>query len=64
MRYALIANGKVVNVVLWDGQSMWQPPAGVEVVLLDGQDEVGIDWDYVGGVFVDNRPKPPVKDEN
>jgi hypothetical protein len=56
MRYALIADDKVINVILWDGSTDWSPPTGTEVVSLAGLDEVAIDWDYVDGQFVDNRP--------
>jgi hypothetical protein len=50
--YALVRNGKVVNVVVWDGESDYQPDG--ELVPLDGPG--GIGWDYVDGTFVDNRP--------
>lgn len=50
--YAIIQNGKVVNTVVADAdhaqQNGW--------VLLT--ENAGIDWDYVNGQFVDNRPKP------
>ncbi|SDH08997.1 hypothetical protein SAMN05216466_10762 [Paraburkholderia phenazinium] len=26
--YAVVENGAVTNVILWDGQSGWEPPAG------------------------------------
>jgi len=33
LRYALIdANGSVVNVVGWDGESDWQPPKGLRAI--------------------------------
>jgi hypothetical protein len=28
MRYVIIENGIVVNVVEWDGQAQWAPPPG------------------------------------
>lgn len=38
-RYAVVdADGKVVNVVLWDGQSDWVPPEGSEAVQSDDAD--------------------------
>jgi hypothetical protein len=52
--YALVRDGKVVNVVVWDGESDYQPDG--ELVLLDGPG--GIGWDYQDGTFVDNRPEP------
>jgi hypothetical protein len=54
--YAVVdtATAKVVNVVVWDGVQDYQPGEGLEMVVLDGPG--GIDWDYVDGEFVDNRP--------
>ena len=57
-KYAVVVGGKVVNTVLWDGATDWQPSEG-EVVLLVGGADVG--WDYADGEFVDNRP--PAEDE-
>ena len=67
--YALIANGKVVNTIAWDGVSSYNPGDGVTMVPLPYTEEVdedtgkiernyqgGIGWDYVDGEFVDNRP--------
>jgi len=62
--FAVIENGKVVNVVVAEtdfaAQQGWTTlPANV-----------GIGWDYVNGQFIDNRPVPvavtpptPTKDE-
>jgi hypothetical protein len=52
--YAHIVDGKVVNVSLWDGESEWQPAE--DVVEIPEGVTAGIDWDYVDGEFVDNRP--------
>ena len=52
--YAVIENGKVINAVLAEAdvaaERGW-------VLLPEG---AGIDWDYVNGQFVDNRPTLPV----
>lgn len=45
----------VENVILWDGESQWQPPANTYVQSLEGT-EAGIGWKYDGGVFIDVRP--------
>lgn len=42
MRYAVILNGLVINVVLWDGEEPWHP--GDDVSAIDCPDEVGIGW--------------------
>jgi hypothetical protein len=53
-KFAVIENGKVVNIVVaesdYAAQQNW-------VALLDN---AGIDWDYTNGQFIDNRPLPKV----
>lgn len=34
-RYAIIEDGVVTNVILWDGQTDWAPPEGAVVVQSD-----------------------------
>lgn len=50
--FAIIENGKVVNAVVaeadYAAEQGW-------IALPDG---AGVDWDYVNGRFVDNRPAP------
>jgi hypothetical protein len=53
-RYAHIVDGKVVNVSIWDGESEWTPEE--EIVELPDESTAGIDWDYIDGEFIDNRP--------
>ena len=52
--FAIIENGFVVNAVVaeadYAAQQGW-------VLLTEG---AGIDWSYIDGQFVDNRPKPEV----
>jgi hypothetical protein len=53
--YALVQNGVITNVVVWDGETPYTPDG--ELVLIDGlTPEPGIGWDYKKGKFVDNRP--------
>jgi hypothetical protein len=54
--YALVRDGKVVNVIVWDGIEPYETDG--QLVLLNGPG--GIGWDYQDGTFVDNRPQ----DEN
>ena len=62
--YAVVADGKVVNVIVWDGVQPYDPGEGVTLVPLpfeEDEDGVrrytgGIEWDYIDGKFVDNRP--------
>jgi hypothetical protein len=54
--YAHIVDGKVVNVSLWDGETPYTPDE--ELVKIPEGTAAGIDWDYIDGKFVDNRPTP------
>lgn len=53
-KMAHVVDGKVVNVSLWDGVTLFEPADDL-VEILDGV-TAGIDWDYIDGEFVDNRP--------
>ena len=59
MNYALVDNtGLVVNIIIWDGESDWQPPEGlIAVPLTDG---AAIGWSYVEGEFI--APPEPEPD--
>lgn len=53
-RWAMIKDGVVVNVCLWDGNTAtWTPPADVE--MQPAPDEVAIGWTYDGEW---HRPEP------
>ena len=62
--YAVVADGTVVNVIVWDGVQPYDPGEGLTLVPLpysEGKDGVrrytgGIGWDYDGENFIDNRP--------
>lgn len=49
MRYAMILNGRVENVILWDGEAEWRP--GPEWFVLDCGPDVQVGWTYEDGVF-------------
>jgi hypothetical protein len=51
--YAIIENGKVINTIV--AEAGYAATQGW-VELTNG----GIDWDYINGQFVDNRPVPEV----
>ena len=57
MNYALIENGKVVNVIVYDGEAPLLLEVGQELVSLEGHD-AWIDWTYDGETFT----APPVPD--
>ena len=52
--YAHVIEGKVVNVLLWDGQTPLEIEK--EIIEITPESPAGIDWDYIDGKFEDNRP--------
>jgi hypothetical protein len=55
-RWACVKDGKVEQVIIWDGVQEWAPAESYTMVELADDSPVGPDWDYVDGEFVDNRP--------
>lgn len=41
-RYAVVRDGAVINIAVWDGVSEWTPPEGDTAI--ECPDEVGIGW--------------------
>jgi len=57
--YAVInIDGKITNVVLWDGGSEWNPPDGSTAIKINGSG-AGIGWTYSEGFFTP-PPTPEV----
>jgi len=50
MTCAAIKDGIVVNVVVWDGVTEYNPGKGIELVCID-ETNVGIGWSYADGKF-------------
>lgn len=50
MRYAIVVNGIVTNVVIWDGVTQWAHE-GEAVAIADMP--IGIGWNYDGSVFTE-----------
>ncbi|SAL25561.1 hypothetical protein [Caballeronia telluris] len=49
-QHAIVENGVVTNVVIWDGAtSSWQPPEGASTVLIDGSQPIGIGYTTADG---------------
>lgn len=61
MRYAIVNNttNVVENVIVWDGETPYEPEEGRSVV--PASDEVSIGWSYVNGIF--SAPTPPSSGE-
>jgi hypothetical protein len=47
MRWAIIIDGVVHNLIAWDGVSEWQPPAGSAVVQLGETEWCDIGCQYI-----------------
>ena len=60
--WAVVVDGLVIDVVIWDGESEWTPPDGAELVKLVDAPGVGIGWTYnpkaTKNKWIDNRPEP------
>lgn len=48
MNWAIIdlETNVVVNMILWDGISKWNPPVGFYIIDVTGIEQIGIDWTY------------------
>ncbi|HHT8903073.1 TPA: hypothetical protein ACT5CR_006060 [Burkholderia cenocepacia] len=60
--YAVVEDGMVVNVVVWDGdETIWQPPAGCEAVKIPDGVTVAIGDEYADGELAPSAPAPSAK---
>jgi hypothetical protein len=63
MRYAIIENGQVVNIILWDGQTTYDSES--VPVLIPEDKNVGPGWSYDGTTWTEpeqDDPGVPVDD--
>lgn len=51
MRYALVKNKKVINIIEWDGFTPYEPAGGTIMVRLPESSMVDFNWDYDGMAF-------------
>jgi hypothetical protein len=61
-RYAIILNGVVSNVILWDGIATYVPPGGSTVLKLAEGQAVGPGFSYDGTAFTAPPEPPPAAD--
>lgn len=57
-KYAIIKDGVVDNIVLWDGKTPYDPGKGCVLVDLAGLDAVGIGDTFDGKTFTPGNPEP------
>ncbi|EFA4480529.1 phage tail protein [Escherichia coli O2] len=58
MRYAVIENAIVVNIIFWDGETEFAVSDNQQLVNISDVD-AGIGWSYSAGIFT--APPPPEK---
>lgn len=51
-RYAIVENGLVTNLAVWDGEADWEAPEGSEAILLSEDLFVDIGFICAGGEFM------------
>jgi len=63
-QYAVIENGIVTDVVIWDGDTKsWRPPAGAQAIQTDA---AGIGWTWDGQTLIpppEPEPVPPTPEQ-
>lgn len=62
MRYAVVRDGMVENVIRWDGEAEWSPPEGADLVAL-GEAAIGPGYTWDGAAFTAPPPVEPQPDE-
>lgn len=63
MRYAIIVDGMVHNVILWDGEATYEAPDGSEFI--EAPDDATPGWTYINGEWqapVEVETHAPVED--
>lgn len=58
--YAIIENGLVVNIVIWDGVTSFVPPSGKILIQIQDGTYTGPGATYVNGAFGD-PPNPQMQ---
>jgi hypothetical protein len=51
MNYAIIKDGAVINLVIWDGGDGWSPPEGTMAVEIPDGTFVDTGYGYLDGAF-------------
>lgn len=59
--YAIVENGVVDNIVVWDGEAEWSPPAGTTAVQVPATATVDIGYSWDGKNFT--KPASPTPEQ-
>jgi hypothetical protein len=57
-RYAEIENDLIVNVSVWDGETIWE--TGKEIIELPDDSAMGIGWQRIKGVWQEPEIDPAI----
>lgn len=52
MRYAIVKDNLVINVVSWDKESDWRPPEDTEMIEIKEGQTLGINYQRIEGQWV------------
>lgn len=59
MRYALVSDGRVMDIALWDGVTPWSPPEDLAAIAIPDGVRVCPGWSFVDGEFISPPPELP-----
>ena len=61
--YAIVENGTVVNIVIWDGETDWTPDGGHTAIEINEKDVVAIGYTVANDEFVAPVQPAPTEEE-
>lgn len=56
-RIAMIVNGLVANIAVWDGESIWEPEGFALIDITDNPLPISPDWLYDAVTQIFSRPQ-------
>lgn len=60
MRWAIVKDDKIINIISWDGVTPWQAPEDCELINIDNvEPNPGSDWLYDSATQTFYAPPPP-----
>lgn len=62
-RYAIVEDGVVTNIVLWDGIAEWKHPGQAIDASAKENEFIGVGWTYDGEAFKAPKHPPPPPEE-
>ena len=59
-QYAVISNDTIINVILWDGESIYETDGELLLLTEEMSPKPGIGWTRVDGEWVEPNPLLPL----